>query len=306
MMGAGDAARGLFTISLWAAAVTTVGPPALARLAGRDRFVAVAPGIRIRVLTACPPRPTGAPPLVLIPGWRLAAAIWREQLVAFSGSRCVIALDPRSQGDSTKTPEGDTPEGRAQDLRTVLTVLTSQPVIIVGWSQGVQDVAAYFERFGSQGVRAAILVDAPVSSGASGAATDPQAAAAQMGWISQFVHHPREATEGMVRAMVRKPLPRAEHERLVADALKTPTAIGAAMLADDLLGPDRTPALAKFTVPTLVIASGASPQFAAQLGMAAHLPFGRFEVVDDAGHAVFVDQPERFDALLRAFMTQLP
>jgi pimeloyl-ACP methyl ester carboxylesterase len=89
----------------------------------------------------------------------------------------------------------------------------------------------------------------------------------------------------------------------VADGLKTPTAIGAAMLLDDLLGPDRRPALAKFTTPTLVIASATSPELEAQKAMAAKLPKARLEVMEDAGHAVFVDQPAHFDALLESFLS---
>ena len=37
--------------------------------------------------------------------------------------------------------------------------------------------------------------------------------------------------------------------------------------------------------------------------MAAKLPNARFEAVEGAAHAVFIDQPERFDALLEAFLS---
>ena len=39
--------------------------------------------------------------------------------------------------------------------------------------------------------------------------------------------------------------------------------------------------------------------------MASTLPQGRIEVMEDAGHAVFVDQPEQFDRLLVAFLSQI-
>jgi len=39
--------------------------------------------------------------------------------------------------------------------------------------------------------------------------------------------------------------------------------------------------------------------------MAATLPHGRLEVVQDAAHAVFIDQPERFHALLEAFLKEV-
>jgi non-heme chloroperoxidase len=266
-------------------------------------FVQVAPCVRIHVVRAGPASGTRAPALVLIPGWRLTTAVWREQIDRFSKDRTVIAIDPRSQGDSTKTGEGDTPEQRARDLHAVLKALAPGPVVLVGWSQGVQDVAAYVDQFGAQGLRGLILVDSTVSVGA--AASSPQATAQQLKQISQFTRYPREATEGMMKAIIRSPLTPAQRARLIDDALKTPTAIGAAMLADDLLGPDRTGALSKFTVPTLVIASEFSQELDGQRAMAAKLPHARFEMVAGAGHAVFIDQPERFDALVSDFLATL-
>jgi pimeloyl-ACP methyl ester carboxylesterase len=78
----------------------------------------------------------------------------------------VIAIDPRSQGNLTKTDEGDTSEQRARDYRLLLTSLHLEPVILVGWSQGVQDVAAYVDQYGTTGVKAVVLVDSTISGGA--------------------------------------------------------------------------------------------------------------------------------------------
>lgn len=211
----------------------------------------------------------------------------------------------RSQGDSTKTPEGNTPEQRARDLHAILTNLHLQSVVIVGWSQGVQDVAAYVDQFGAAGIRGVVLVDSTVSAGASGVATAPEGAAAQLRLLSLYTHNPRAATEGMMQAIIERPLSASELEQLVQDALRTPTAIGTAMLADDLFGPDRTPALAKFTMPTLVIASAASQELEGQRAMAARLPNARLEIMIDSHHAVFIDQPERFNALIRDFVAGL-
>jgi microsomal epoxide hydrolase len=297
--------RGLVLMLTLAATLAGAPSPAAQASGSRDRLVVVSPGVRIHVVVAGPAVGPRRAALVLIPGWRLTAGIWREQIDRFSKDRPVITLDPRSQGASTKTAEGDTPEQRARDLRAILQVLRPGPVVLVGWSQGVQDVAAYVDQFGVTGIQGIVLVDSTVSAGASAASAAPQATAQQLKQISQFSRYPREATEGMMKAIIRRRLPPSYFDRLVADALKTPTAIGAAMLADDLLGPDRTPALAKFTVPTLVVASATSQELDGQKAMATRLPHARFEVVPDAGHAVFVDQPERFDALLQAFLSTL-
>ena len=268
----------------------------------RDVFVNASPTVRIHLRVAG--AVSAKHPLVLIPGWRLTASIWQEQVATFSKDRRVIVLDPRSQGDSSKTAEGDTPEQRARDLDVVLRQQKLGPVVLVGWSQGVQDVAAYVEQFGTRSLAGIVLVDSTVSHGAEAISQSPRFAAQQLGLLPLYADVPEGYTRGMMRAIIKRALPQRQFDALVADALKTPTAIGEAMLIADLFGVDRSPTLAKFDRPTLVIASGASHELDAQKAMASTLPHGRIEVVKDAGHAVFVDQPEYFDRLLAAFLAQ--
>jgi non-heme chloroperoxidase len=265
-----------------------------------DRAIRVEPGVDIHVIDSGPSG--GGPALVFIPGWRMTAAVWKGQIDAFSKGRRVVAIDPRSQGDSTKVAEGVTPERRAQDLDAVMKELGLASVVLVGWSQGVQDVAAYVEAFGTASLKGVVLVDATVSAGAGSVVADASAAATQLKMLSIYCRAPKAYSEGMMRAIIKRPLTEAELERLVTDSLKTPTAIGAAMLVADLYGVDRTPALAKLNRPTLVIASATSGELEAQRAMVGRLPQGKIEVVAEAGHAVFIDQPQRFNAVLRAFL----
>lgn len=278
-------------------------PAAYAASAPRDVFVDVAPSVLIHVRVAG--EESAKHPLVLIPGWRLTAGIWNQQVATFSKDRRVIVVDPRSQGDSTKTSDGDTPGQRARDLDAVLRELKAGTIVLVGWSQGVQDVAAYVEQFGTRSLAGIVLVDSTVSHGAAAISQSPGFAARQLGLFALYAEDPGSYTRGMVRAIIKHPLPQPQFDQLVADALKTPTAIGEAMLVADLFGVDRSAALAKFDRPTLVIASASSPELDAEKAMASSLRQGRIEVMQDAGHAVFVDQPERFDSLLAAFLAQI-
>jgi microsomal epoxide hydrolase len=147
-------------------------------------------------------------------------------------------------------------------------------------------------------------VDSTVSGGADAILKSPQSAAQQLGRFALYADDPISYTRGMMGAIIKRPLPPAERDALVAEALKTPTAIGEAMLIADLFGVDRTPALARFDQPTLVIASSSSQELDAQKAMASKLPMGRIEIMENAAHAVFVDQPVQFDRLLSAFLAQ--
>lgn len=50
------------------------------------------------------------------------------------------------------------------------------------------------------------------------------------------------------------------------------------------------------------IASGRSSELAEQRVLARELPNGRIELVENAAHAVFVDDPEQFERLVNRFL----
>jgi non-heme chloroperoxidase len=110
----------------------------------------------------------------------------------------------------------------------------------------------------------------------------------------------------MMRAIISKPQSDDAIKGLVNTGMKTPPDIGVGMLVADMFGVDRTPALKKIDCPTLIIASAKSGELFRQEAAAKQIPRARFEKVDDAAHAVFLDQPDRFDELLKSFVAGLP
>jgi non-heme chloroperoxidase len=260
-------------------------------------------GIRIHYLQTGDSKSARA--LVLIPGWRLPAFLWNEQLTKFAPTIRVIAIDPRSQGDSTKTPDGNTPESRARDLHEILANLGVSSPILVGWSQGAHDVSAYVQQFGNDSVAGVVIVDTSVSAGAAELEIHKEFSKVILTGMATYARYPKEYSEGMVRAIIKKPLPDAEVEKIVKFTLQTPTDSGIAMLAMDIFGADRGPALAKLNKPALVVVSAESPMLDAAKQMAATISGAKFLAIEGAGHAVFVDQPEKFDAALEAFLKEV-
>jgi pimeloyl-ACP methyl ester carboxylesterase len=267
---------------------------------GSSRMVEVGDGISLRVIEA-----GDGPALVFIPGWSTGADIWRHQIDKFAKTHRVIAFDPRSQGESTKTTSGNTPETRAQDLHTLLERLGMQRPVLIGWSQGVQDIAAYVEHYGTKELAGIVLVDAAVSDGAGGMVARPQETAAQFKMFAVYQAHQREYLGGMMRAIISKPPSEAAIEGLVSTGMKTPADTGVAMLVADMFGVNRTSALQKIECPTLIIASAKSDELARQQTAAKQIPHARFEKIEDAAHALFVDQPDRFDELVTDFIAKL-
>jgi non-heme chloroperoxidase len=246
-----------------------------------------------------------APALVLIPGWRLPPIVWEAQIQYFSKNHRVIAVDSRSQGDSTKTTDGNTPEVRAADLQELVTSLGLKKVVLVGWSQGVQDVAAYVAKFGEERLAGLVLVDSPVAAGPAEVELRPDFVKQELAMIAMFVAHPKEYSEGMAAAIFKKPHDTAFIDRLVAAMMKTPTSTGASMLVMDMFAVDRRPVLTKISKPTLIVAAADGPLLEAEKEMNAQIGNSKFVSMQGVGHGLFADDPVKFNELLEQFLEKI-
>lgn len=269
-----------------------------------EGYVDSAPGIRIHYRESG--RTDAQHTLLLVPGWRISSLIWSKQLEYFAaqGDR-VVAMDSRSQGGSSVVYQGNAPEDRAADIDAVIRGLKLSHLVLVGWSQGAQDVAAYVGHFGTAAVEGLVLVDSPASAGPDDVTLNPGFIKVIAGGMGVYARHPAEYTDGMMHAIISAPAPATVFKALDAEARSTPVDVGVSMLVQDLFAVDRRPALQKFDKPTLVIASGQSPLLENQRDMAKALPHAQFVAVEHAAHAVFFDQPQRFEELLQDFMTKL-
>jgi len=277
---------------------TAAGKPATGFTKGADR-------VRIHYLESG--RSDASRTLLFIPGWRVSATVWSRQLEYFAahGFR-VVAIDSRSQGESSIAVGGNAPENRAGDIQQVIASLHLRHVILVGWSQGAQDVAAYVDRFGTDSVDGLALIDSPVSAGPGDMAANPGFMKAIATGLATYAKNPRAYSDGMMRAIMHAPPATTSFASLDNEAMKTPVDTGISMLVQDLFTTDRRPYLKHFDKPTLVIASGESPLLDAQRQMANALPHATFDVIEHAAHAVFVDQPAVFERKLEAFADALP
>jgi len=273
-----------------------------ARAGISEAYTSGADQVRIHYLAAGPADASRS--ILFIPGWQTSARIWSAQLDYFSarGYR-VVAMDPRSQGDSTVLQSGNAPEDRARDIHAVMTGLKLRHLTLVGWSQGVQDTAAYVDRYGTAALERIVLVDATVSDGPADAKENPAFVQTILQYMAAYSRDPRSYADGFMHAIISAPAAATTFAQLEAEFMKTPSDIGISMQMQDMFTVDRRPALKKFHKPTLVIVSATSPLLDQQRQMAAALPQGRFVVVEHAAHALFFDQPQVFDRLLESFIS---
>ena len=234
--------------------------------------------------------------IVFIPGWTMAADIWQAQIDALSGKYRVIAMDPRSQGDSDKPVEGNYPARRARDVKELVDHLKLEKPVLVGWSMGVPELLSYVEQFGTDNIGGLVLVDGMVKIPAEMAATFPA-------FVNGFQVDRRKATDGFVKSMYAKPQ-RPEYLANVTEAsLKTPTNSAMALMMGMLARPDWSAILPKLAA--IPVQYHFEPYLQNQADIVKEkLPSAKIARYDDAGHALFVDDAERFNGALREMMDQ--
>ena len=98
-------------------------------------------------------------PVVLIHGYPLSGASWEKQVPALlnAGHR-VITYDRRGFGKSSQPTTGYNYDSFAQDLQKLIAHLELRDFARVGFSMGGGEVARYIGKYGSNGVRKAVII----------------------------------------------------------------------------------------------------------------------------------------------------
>jgi non-heme chloroperoxidase len=234
----------------------------------------------------------GAPPLVLVPGWCMPAAIWRPQIDALGTRYRVLALDPRGQGESEVAPTGYTADRRAADIDEFIAPLGR--VVLVAWSLAVLEALQLAYRFGTGAIAALVLVDNSVGEPPVPPSSD---------FIARLRADRRATVDRFVPAMFAHPRPPEEITALTEAALRVPLDASIALLSYPFPREHWRDIARALPVP-LAYVTGAG--LAAQgRSLAAHRPTTEVDVFEHAGHALFVDEPARFNALLAAVVERV-
>ncbi len=268
--------------------------PGQARASAADRFFTTSDGVRLHYVDIGS-SPKGAPVLVFVPGWTMPGWIFQPQMTNFARRYRVVVLDPRGQGSSDVAASGYTYDRRGEDIAELVRTLSAQRVVLIGWSLGVLDSLAYVHAHGDAALAGLVLIDNSV-----GEDPPPQP--------SRQPYHkaPRQTHEafmaGFVRSMFKRPQPPGYLAQLTAASLRTPEPAANALLGYTVPRTYWKEALYATAKPVLYVVR---PGFAGQAGnLAAHHPAAETLVIPDIGHALFVDDAPRFNAVLQSFLSR--
>ncbi len=237
----------------------------------------------------------GSAPLIiaLIPGWCMPASLWQPQLEALGAHYPVKALDPRGQGQSDVPESGYNFERRATDICEFLRPYKN--VALVGWSLGALEVLEYTHRFGEERLAGMVLVDSSV-----GELPVPPPGG---GFLDELRENRDKALDNFVRAMYAKSRTENERTALLSDVKRMSLDNSIALLSSGIPREHWKEIAHAFSKPLLYVVT---PQFEEQArNLETNRPGTRIEVFSEAGHALFVDEPQRFNALILDFAAKL-
>ena len=254
-------------------------------------FFVSSDGVRLHVLDAGPPE--RLPVIAFVPGWSMPAEIWRGQIESLGTRYRVAVLDPRGQGRSEIARTGYTADRRAADIAEF--VARYPKVVLVGWSLGALESLHYVGARGEARLAGLVLVDSSVG--------EPPPPRGGGTFRSDLKRDRAVALDRFVRAMFRTQRPEAELEALARSASQLPLDASLALLAYPYPREHWRAAAHAVKVPLLYVVT---PQFAEQAkNLKRNRPATEIAVFEDAGHALFVDESGRFDALLADFVSRL-
>ena len=204
----------------------------------------------------------------------------------------MIAVDPRSQGESDKPTYGHLPKTRARDYKELVDQLGLRQPVLVGWSMGCGELLSYVEQFGEDGISGLVLVDGLIP-----ANQNPEIVSVLSQWTDQLQQDRQKEADVFVRAMYKKPQPEDYIQDVKHATLEVPTDTAVALIYNMISDTDFSNAFAKINRPMLFAYEPALQPNAdflkAKLGDKIQL-----ERFDGDGHTLFVDDPVKFNLVI--------
>jgi pimeloyl-ACP methyl ester carboxylesterase len=268
----------------------------------RGAYLEVAPGVELYYEE----HGSGAP-IVFVPGWTFTTEVFERQVAHFAPTHRVIVVDPRSQGRSAKTQQGNDYSTHGADLAKLFSALELRDAVLVGWSTGTLDVLGYVQHAGTAALKAVVGVDMspkPLSANSDDWVEGPldEIAGAWRAFLRSSQGQRDFITYYTNEVMIQRDVTPAELDWIIRQSLSTPHYLASALFADAMFC-DFSAELTALSaaVPTkYVIAEHWADTAVAYMNRT--FPNVQTEVF--GGHMMFWEHAERFNASLAAFIEQ--
>lgn len=233
--------------------------------------------------------------------------MWRAEMNALASTHRVVAYDRRGFG---KTRASAQPFSHVDDLEAVLDRLGSDPVVLVGCSQGGR-ISIDFALVHPERVAGLVLV-APAVSGAPSPASYPPAIAHRIEEIEQAEEDEDIERINALEAWFWLDGPASREGRVDGEARELFLDMNSIALHHEEVGEERKtspamPRIGQLSMPTLVVWGDLDFEHIQRRSadIAAAAPKGEAFLIPDTAHLPNLEQPEMFGARLRQFLDRL-
>jgi pimeloyl-ACP methyl ester carboxylesterase len=251
------------------------------------------------------------PAILFIHGYSQSYLSWDKQLndPALQKDFHLIAFDLRGHGASAKPsdPAAYGVEAWGGDVDAVIKATGDRKPVLVPWSYGGPVTMSYVRHHGVTAISGINFVAAGTSLGGRGPAPDANDPAFKermgrfMAMTSPDITVNLAATQWFVGGLTAKPLPAAETEAILIYNMLTPGYVRGAMFQ---FQPDNADLKGKIAVPVLIThgdADGVVP-YVTSTDNARLIPGAMLSTYTGIGHAPFLEDPQRFNTELAAFV----
>jgi pimeloyl-ACP methyl ester carboxylesterase len=248
-------------------------------------------------------------PLLMIHGWGFSGRFFKRNADVLAEHARVITIDLRGHGNSDKPSQGYRVPRLAKDLYDVLAALDLHDVTVLGWSLGCPVIWSYLELFDTERLAQAIFVEqsprqyygldwkyahATCYDDASFAFTKAQVEIATADFDKNQIN----------TIMATEPAEE-EREGMLAEMAKAPSFARNAIMADHTRY-DWRDLLPEINLPSLVMVARQDKVFPWQgsAWVGEHVPNAQTVYFEKSSHALFLDEPEKFNESVIHFISK--
>lgn len=248
------------------------------------------------------------PPLVLIHGWCFSGRFFVRNVDALAEHARVITIDLRGHGNSDKPSYGYRVSRLARDVYDVLGALGLRDVTLLGWSLGCPVIWSYLELFGRERLAQAVFVEQSPRQYygldwkfAHASCFDDASLAFMQAQVELAI---ADFDRNQIASIMATEPSEEERELFLSEMRKAPPFARNAIMADHTRK-DWRDLLPTINLPSLVLVARKDKVFPWQgpAWVGEHIPGAQTVYFENSSHALFLDEPDKFNDTVIAFLS---
>lgn len=247
-------------------------------------------------------------PIVMVPGFLCTTKFFEKNAEVLSQQFRVITMDPRGQGNSSKTCSGNTVKRHARDIKELIDHLALEHVVLLGWSLASSIVVSYAAEFGQYKLNGLVTMDGSLFPFSGEEWNHHRGKNYNLdNWFATYLplyYDPKLFYDKFIARIANADGMDPETRSWIESECRKTMPWSALELHYDFCLTDNVSNLKKITVPYAVFGANSKAYGLEMVRKFASMSGGYSEVVEfyNSGHLMFLYEAEKFNQALAAFV----